>query len=85
MRDMQCIGCIQGDVLMPVSIDNTTDNVNFIILDQQKPYGITTDLSGSIYVTPSSSPGILLPEHRTEKYNRNPDEVLKDLIEKRII
>ena len=61
------------------------ENKNFIILDQQKPYGITTDLSGSIYVTPSSSPGILLPEHRTEVYNRNPDEVLKDLIEKRII
>ena len=53
------------------------ENKNFIILDQQKPYGFP--------VSQSSSPGILLPEHRIEKYDRNPDEVLKDLIEKRII
>ncbi len=53
------------------------DSKNFIILDQQKPYGFP--------VSASSSPGILLPEHRIEKYDRNPDEVLKDLIEKRII
>ena len=53
------------------------ENKNFIILDQQKPYGFP--------VSASSSPGILLPEHRIEKYDRNPDEVLKDLIEKRII
>lgn len=53
------------------------ENRNFIILDQQKPYGFP--------VSSSSSPGILLPEHRIEKYDRNPDEVLKDLIEKRII
>ena len=53
------------------------ENKNFIILDQQKPYGFP--------VSSSSSPGILLPEHRIEKYDRNPDEVLKDLIEKRII
>lgn len=53
------------------------ENRNFIILDQQKPYGFP--------VSASTSPGILLPEHRIEKYDRNPDEVLKDLIEKRII
>ena len=53
------------------------ENRNFIILDQQKPYGFP--------VSASSSPGILLPEHRIQKYDRNPDEVLKDLIEKRII
>ena len=53
------------------------ENKNFIILDQQKPYGFP--------VSASSSPGILLPEHRIEKYDINPDEVLKDLIEKRII
>ena len=57
------------------------ENKNFIILDQQKPYGFP--ITGSL--EPASSPGILLPEHRIEKYNRNPDEVLKDLIEKRII
>lgn len=57
------------------------ENRNFIILDQQMPYGFP--ITGSL--KPPSSPGILLPEHRTEKYNRNPDEVLKDLIEKRII
>ena len=60
------------------------ENKNFIILDQQKPYGITST-SGSIVVEKSSSPGIILPEYRSEIYNRNPDEILKDLIEKRII
>ena len=57
------------------------ENRNFVILDQQTPYGFPT--TGSL--EPASSPGILLPEHRIEKYDRNPDEVLKDLIEKRII
>ena len=57
------------------------ENRNFVILDQQTPYGFPT--TGSL--EPSSSPGILLPEHRIEKYDRNPDEVLKELIEKRII
>ena len=57
------------------------ENRNFIILNQQTPYGFPT--TGSL--EPASSPGILLPEHRIEKYDRNPDEVLKDLIEKRII
>jgi hypothetical protein len=53
------------------------ENKNFIILNQQKPYGFP--------VTQSSSPGILLPEHRIDKFNVNPDLVLKDLIEKNII
>jgi hypothetical protein len=53
------------------------ENKNFIIMDQQKPYGFP--------VSASSSPGILLPEHRIEKFNANPDSVLKDLIEKNII
>jgi len=57
------------------------ENRNFVILDQQTPYGFP--VTGSL--EPASSPGILLPEHRIEKYDRNPDEVLKDLIEKRII
>ena len=67
------------------------ENKNFIILEQQKPYGPpvvgdTTDVSGSgAQVSQSSSPGILLPQHRIPKYNVNPDEVLKDLIEKKII
>lgn len=72
------------------------ENRNFIILDQQMPYGFaygkgTVDYSGEDIVagvepvTQASSPGILLPEHRIEVYNRNPDEVLKDLIEKNII
>jgi len=52
-------------------------NKNFIILNQQKPYGFP--------VTQSSSPGIILPEYRIDKFNTNPDLVLKDLIEKRII
>ena len=53
------------------------ENRNFIIMDQQKPYGFP--------VSASSSPGILLPEHRIERFNTNPDAVLKDLIEKNII
>ena len=57
------------------------ENKNFVILDQQTPYGFP--ITGSL--KPASSPGILLPEHRIEKYDRNPDEVLKELIEKRII
>lgn len=73
------------------------ENKNFIILDQQMPYGITSTGKGEIAfsgedasvgiepVNPSSSPGILLPEHRVDKFNVNPDLVLKDLIEKRII
>ena len=58
------------------------ENRNFIILDQQMPYGI---VSGSVPVSPTSSPGLLLTEHRVDKFNVNPDLVLKDLIEKRII
>jgi hypothetical protein len=57
------------------------ENKNYLILDQQIPYDFPT--TGSL--KPASSPGIALPEYRIEKYNRNPDEVLKDLIEKRII
>ena len=57
------------------------ENKNFVILNQQTPYGFP--ITGSL--EPSSAPGILLPEHRIEKYDRNPDEVLKELIEKRII
>lgn len=73
------------------------ENKNFIILDQQMPYGITSTGKGEIAfsetdsfigvepVNPSSSPGLLLPEHRVDKYNVNPDLILKDLIEKGII
>jgi hypothetical protein len=73
------------------------ENKNFIILDQQMPYGIISTGKGEIAfsetdsfvgvepVNPSSSPGLLLTEHRVDKFNVNPDLVLKDLIEKRII
>jgi hypothetical protein len=73
------------------------ENKNFIILDQQMPYGIISTGKGELAfsgedasvgiepVNPSSSPGILLPEHRVDKFNANPDLVLKDLIEKGII
>jgi hypothetical protein len=72
-------------------------NKNFIILDQQMPYGIISTGKGEIAfsgedgfvgvqpVSPSSSPGLLLPQHRVSKFNTNPDLILKDLIEKRII
>jgi hypothetical protein len=73
------------------------NNKNFIILDQQMPYGITSTGKGEIAfsgddgfvgiepVNPSSSPGLLLPQYRVDKFNTNPDLILKDLIEKRII
>jgi hypothetical protein len=71
-------------------------NRNFIILNQQMPYGFaygqgTIDYSGEDAafgvepVTRASSPGLLLPEYRINKFNKNPDLVLKDLIEKNII
>jgi hypothetical protein len=73
------------------------ENKNFIILDQQMPYGIISTGKGEVAfsgedgfvgvepVNPSSSPGLLLPQFRVDKFNTNPDLVLKDLIEKRII
>ena len=73
------------------------ENKNFIILDQQMPYGVISTGKGEIAfsgndaavgiqpVSPSSSPGLLLPQYRVGKFNTNPDLVLKDLIEKGII
>jgi hypothetical protein len=73
------------------------ENKNFIILDQQMPYGIISTGKGEVAfsgedgfvgvepVNPSSSPGLLLPQHRVDVFNKNPDLVLKDLIEKKII
>jgi hypothetical protein len=73
------------------------ENRNFIILDQQMPYGIVSTGKGEVAfsgedgfvgvepVNPSSSPGLLLTQHRVDKFNTNPDLVLKDLIEKKII
>jgi hypothetical protein len=73
------------------------ENRNFIILNQQMPYGIISTGKGEIAfsgedasvgvepVNPASSPGLLLPEYRIDKFNANPDLVLKDLIEKGIV
>ena len=73
------------------------ENKNFIILNQQMPYGIISTGKGELAfsgedasvgiepINPSSSPGILLPEHRVDKFNANPDLILKDLIEKGIV
>ena len=73
------------------------EDKNFIILDQQMPYGIISTGKGEIAfsetdsfvgvepVNPVSSPGLLLPQYRVGKFNTNPDLVLKDLIEKGII
>jgi hypothetical protein len=73
------------------------ENRNFIILNQQMPYGIISTGKGEIAfsgedasvgiepVNPASSPGLLLPQYRINKFNTNPDLVLKDLIEKGII
>jgi len=73
------------------------ENRNFIILNQQMPYGIISTGKGEIAfsgedasvgiepVNPASSPGLLLPQYRIDKFNVNPDLILKDLIEKKII
>ena len=73
------------------------ENRNFVILDQQMPYGIISTGKGEIAfsgedasvgiepVNPSSSPGLLLPEYRVDRFNVNPDLILKDLIEKGIV
>jgi hypothetical protein len=73
------------------------ENRNFIILDQQMPYGIISTGKGEIAfsgedasvgiepVNPSSSPGLLLPQYRVSRFNINPDLILKDLIEKGIV
>jgi hypothetical protein len=73
------------------------ENKNFIILDQQMPYGVISTGKGEVAfsgedgfvgiepVNPSSAPGLLLPQYRVDKFNINPDLVLKDLIEKKII
>jgi hypothetical protein len=77
-----------GDIIVnqPTNFDffvvrRYKENKNFIILDQQMPYGIA---SGSVPL-PSSSPGLLLPQFRVDKFDVNPDLVLKDLIEKGIV
>jgi hypothetical protein len=61
------------------------------------PYGVISTGKGEVAfsgedgfvgiepVNPSSSPGLLLPQYRVDKFNVNPDLVLKDLIEKKII
>jgi len=61
------------------------------------PYGIISTGKGQIAfsgedgyvgvepVNPSSSPGLLLPQYRINKFNINPDLVVKDLIEKGIV
>jgi len=73
------------------------ENKNFIILNQQMPYGIISTGKGEVAfsgedgfvgvepVNPSSSPGLLLPQYRVSRFNVNPDLVLKDLIEKGIV
>ena len=73
------------------------ENKNFIILNQQMPYGIISTGKGEVAfsgedgfvgvepVNPSSSPGLLLPQYRVSRFNINPDLVLKDLIEKGIV
>ena len=53
------------------------ENKNFVILNQQKPYGFP--------VSQSSSPGVILPEHRIDQFRKDPDIVLQNLIERSII
>jgi len=50
---------------------------NFVILNQQKPYGVPTSAS--------SAPGILQTEFQSEDLETNPDKVITNLIERNLI
>ena len=50
---------------------------NFIILNQQKPYGVPPSAS--------SSPGILQTQYQNKELDTNPDKVITNLIERNLI
>ena len=50
---------------------------NFVILNQQKPYGVPPSAS--------SSPGILQTQYQNEELEINPDKVITNLIERNLI
>ena len=50
---------------------------NFVILNQQKPYGVP--------LSASSSPGILQTQYQSEELETNPDKVITNLIERDLI
>ena len=50
---------------------------NFVILDQQKPYGLPP--------LPSSAPGILQTQFQNQELETNPDKVITNLIERNLI
>lgn len=50
---------------------------NFVILNQQKPYGVPPSAS--------SSPGILQTQYQNEELETNPDKVITNLIERNLI
>ena len=50
---------------------------NFVILNQQKPYGVP--------LSASSSPGILQTQYQSEELETNPDKVITNLIERNLI
>ena len=50
---------------------------NFVILDQQKPYGFPPSAS--------SAPGILQTQYQSEELETNPDKVITNLIERDLI
>ena len=69
---------ISSDVNLNFFLIRRYENApNIIILDQPKPY--------TVPASASSSPGILLPEFRIESLETDPDAVITDLIERRLI
>ena len=50
---------------------------NFVILNQQKPYGVP--------IAESSSPGILQTQFQNQELENNPDKVITNLIERNLI
>ena len=67
----------QGIILDFFLIRRYKPSNNFVILNQQKPYGVPPSAS--------SSPGILQTQYQSEELETNPDKVITNLIERDLI
>ena len=67
----------QGIVLDFFLIRRFKPSNNFVILNQQKPYGVPPSAS--------SAPGILQTQFQSEELETNPDKVITNLIERNLI
>ena len=67
----------QGIILDFFLIRRYKPSNNFVILNQQKPYGVPPSAS--------SAPGILQTQYQSEELETNPDKVITNLIERDLI